>query len=180
MANISVRRKSGFIQRSGGMRRESLWIGGSHVITSLAAASTAVIQTTLGAGLLALRPFTIVRTRGVFLAFSDQLVATENWGVGYGIAVVSEQASAIGVTAVPTPMTDSGSDLWFVYEFIAGRFDFITVAGIEANTGRERIVDSKAMRKVEDGQQVVDVVETSSSSSGVNVATFSRTLIKLH
>ncbi len=41
-------------------------------------------------------------------------------------------------------------------------------------------VDSKAMRKVEEGQTLVEVIETGALSSGVSVITFQRTLIKLH
>jgi len=37
---------------------------------------------------------------------SDQFVATEGYEIAIGMAVVSDQALAIGVTAVPTPFTD--------------------------------------------------------------------------
>ncbi len=46
--------------------------------------------------------------------------------------------------------------------------------------GESRSIDSKAMRKVEDGSTLVEVIEASGISSGVNVRLFSRILIKLH
>ena len=51
---------------------------------------------------LALRPFTLIRVRGIFTIASDQSAATETQVGALGVAVVSEQAASIGVTAVPT------------------------------------------------------------------------------
>ena len=119
MANIRTAGKSGFIMRSGGRKRETIWFGGAPF--SAAVATTGVnLVTSLNAAALALRPFTIVRTRGVLRFSSDQEAATESWGGSFGMAVVSDQASAVGVTAVPTPTTENSSDLWFVYEFAPG------------------------------------------------------------
>jgi len=121
MANIRVGRKSGFIERGGRMRRESVWLASGEIFTTFAAANTAVLLTSLGATLLALRPFTVVRTRGILSIQSDQAAAIENQFFAYGHCVVSDQATAIGVTAVPTPDTDDTSDLWFVYERLMNR-----------------------------------------------------------
>ena len=144
----------------------------------MAAASTAVLQTSLSAAALALTPFTIVRTRGVFFARSDAAV-TETYNVAMGYAVVTEQASAIGITAVPTPDTDRDSDSWFVYEEIANRL-FVADATGMINDGMMIRFDSKAMRKVEDGQDLVGVAETTAISLGANVLIAGRFLIKLH
>ncbi len=103
-----------------GQRRESVWIGISENLDTLSAANVAILSATLNATALALRPFTVVRTRIWMHALSDQTGAPEDYQVALGAAVVSEQASAIGVTAVPTPFTDVASDLWFYYEVIAG------------------------------------------------------------
>jgi len=173
-------RKSGHVLRRGVMRRESLWFAGVYVRSVLGSASTAVIQTSLNAGALALRPFTIVRTRGHILYRSDQESAAENQDVSFGMAVVSDQSVAIGVTAVPTPFADNGSDLWFVYESMSARFGFITGVGFDQQSGVERIVDSKAMRKVEGGQDVIIAAETADISGGVTITSFVRMLIKLH
>ncbi len=182
MANISTGRKSGFIVRGGARRRETLWFGGTAFTQTLVATTTSALVLSLNAAALALRPFTIVRTRGVLHVFSDQEASSELYGASFGIAVVSDQATAIGVTAVPTPTTDSPSDLWMVYEFLIGRFAVATGASI-AHVGMERIVDSKAMRKVEDGQDIVQVVEgpgAGLASTGSIISGFNRTLVKLH
>ncbi len=179
MANLRAPRRSGFIQRGGVRRRESLWLSGVFADTQLAAGSTATLVTSLNAAALALRPFTVVRTRGWLGIRTDQTGASEDFQANFGIAVVSDQAVAIGITAIPTPVTDSGSDLWFAFEPIAGEWRLLTAVGVYLNNiGRP--IDSRAMRKVEDGQDIVDVIETSAISGGVFMTTFNRTLIKLH
>jgi len=166
-----------------GQRRETIWIGGVTVRTIVAAASTAVLQTSLNATALSLRPFTIVRTRGLLRLESDQSTASEFQDAAYGKAVVSDQAVLAGAPAIPTPTTDDASDLWFVYERML--LD-ITLGGGGLGTGNprpngmERIIDSRAMRKVEDGQDIVGVVETGVLSDGVVITSFVRTLVKLH
>ncbi len=181
MANINVGRKSGFIIRGGARKRETVWFGGAAFNVAVATTGVSLV-TSLNAAALAFRPFTVIRTRGVLWSRSDQISASEDYGGSYGRAVVSEQASAIGITAVPTPTTDSASDLWHVYEFLIGRMAFGSTASF-TDVGHERIIDSKAMRKVEDGQDLVGVVEgpgTGITSVGSQIAGFVRTLVKLH
>ncbi len=90
MANIISSRKSGFIQRSGRMRRETLWFNGVATSTNLAAANTAALTAELNAAALALRPFTVVRTRVEWSVVSDQRVATEFFDAAMGWAVVTD------------------------------------------------------------------------------------------
>ncbi len=180
MANIRSSRKSGFIQRSGVRRRESLWVGFAGSDVAMAAASTAVLLTSLNAAALALRPFTVVRTRGVLQIRSDQEAADEVQDVAYGHAVVSDQASAIGITAVPTPVTDDVSDMWFVYQRIMNSFRFASGVGFDGGSGRFLEFDSKAMRKVEDGQDMISASETSAFSGGAVLSNHFRYLLKLH
>ncbi len=167
--------------RGGRQVRESRWLDAIPVVQTLAAASTAAITHSLSAVELALRPFTIVRTRGLFSVISDQSAQTEDQQVGVGFSVVSDQAVAIGVTAVPTPYTDMESDLFFLYEQHFSHFLFSSAVGLqdEGNRAVTRF-DSKAMRKVEDGQDIVSTIETSSISSGAIVRLAFRMLVKLH
>ena len=112
-------------------RRESLWMFlpvGADIMSS---GSTAILAGSLNADALALRPFTVIRTRGIFSLRSDQVATSEDFGASFGVAVVSDQAVAIGITAVPTPETDRGSDLWLVHETIHSRFIQGTTVGFE-------------------------------------------------
>jgi len=165
-----------------GFRRrgsETRWLDIDAVDNNLAAPSTAVLSNALSAGALALRPFTVLRSRIFWHVTTDQTVAPEQQSVSMGVAIVSDQAVAIGVTAVPTPDTDRGSDLWFVYDDIMTRFFLSTAVGFNM-VGEGHIVDSKAMRKVEDGEDLIIVQETTPLSAGVNVYLVGRILIKLH
>ena len=180
MANIRVARRSGLVLRGGRQRRETQW--GELVTTesALTGAPTAVLVFSLSAAGLALRPFTIIRVRGVMHVRSDQAAATESYIGDFGMCVVSDQASAIGVTAVPTPFTDKQSDLWFVYEQIIDRIEVGSGAGtgVPVNTGRYKDIDSRAMRKVNGDQDMIGVVEN--EVNGCNVIFSGRVLLKLH
>ncbi len=180
MANIRTACRSGLVFRGGRNRRETLWVSQVTTETVLAGAPTVAILTALNAAGLALRPFTVIRDRGVIHLRSDQAGATETYGVGYGKCVVSDQAVLIGVTAVPTPVTDKSSDLWYLFESLFGRIEVSSGAGtgVPTETGKFLQYDSKAMRKVEEGQDLISVVEN--EISGCNVVVTGRTLIKLH
>ena len=95
------------------------------------------------------------------------------------MAVVSDQATAIGVTVVPTPVTDAGSDFWFLHAYLSASFTFLSAVGA-VNDGRFYEIDSKAMRKVDVGQDLVVVGEKTGTSSGLTLFTQGRVLVKLH
>ena len=174
-------RKSGFIRRHGRMIRESTWLNLGAAITNLSGPSTAVLGGSLNAAALALRPFTVVRTHGFFGIRTDQIAADESYDAAMGWAVVSDQAVAVGVTAVPTPMTDLGSDLFYAHRILMGRFEFASSVGIRPDMLTPWVhYDSKAMRKVDGDQDVIFVLETSAVSSGCTVHDAARFLIKLH
>ena len=178
MAFVNRSTKSGFILRAGGKKRLSSWISIAVSNDTIATASTAVLIATANAALKALMPFTIVRTRGILSVRSDQQSASETFHAILGMSVVQAQATAIGVTAVPTPATDDGSDSFYVYEEVTGRIDFTTGVGFRL-MDRVRWYDSKAMRKVVQDQDVAVVLETSASSSGASILHHGRFLIKL-
>ena len=167
-------------RRGNVQRRESLWIFGTPIDTVLSAASTAALISTLNAAALALRPFTVVRTRGTFWLRSDQSATSEDFQASLGMAVVSDQAAAIGVTAVPTPEADRGSDLWFVYETAQQGFTRFDATGTTAFEGATVNFDSKAMRKVNGDQDIAVAIETSAISLGAVAMVAFRMLIKLH
>ncbi len=178
MPRALTSRKSGFILRAGVMRRETFWLGIGHNSVALAASATAALTNSTPADILAQRPFTIVRTIINWLAHSDQSAATENYVGNVGYSVVSEQAIAIGISAVPTPATDQGSDMFFLHQSWEGRFELV---GADVTTNLvSREVESKAMRKVEDGQDIAFAVEAGIGEAGVTIKTVGRMLIKLH
>jgi len=168
--------------RGGRQVRETNWIELAAGRDTMAAASTASFVASLNAAALGFRPFTVVRTIMHLSLKSDQTGASENFDAAAGWAVVSDQASAIGITAVPTPMTDLGSDLWLFHKILNGSFLFISGVGTQSQeVPRGGItVESRAMRKVNSDQDLVFITETSSVSSGAIMYSAARILIKLH
>ena len=173
--------RKGFVTRGNRQVRETLWLGIAAMINTLAGANNAVLMNTSSAAILALRPFTVIRTRGFIGIRSDQGAASESFDAAIGFSVVSDQALAIGVTAVPTPFTDQGSDMFFAYEALMGRFLFISGIGVDPGGLMPWIhYDSKAMRKVNDSQDIAFTLENSGVSAGVAVHHTGRMLVKLH
>jgi len=159
---------------------KTLWGGVFETRTVLAAANSAAVTNITGAAVLAQRPLTVIRFHGYMHVRSDQTAAAESYQVAMGACVVSDQSVAIGVTAVPTPFSDADSDAWFLHEEFAGRFEFISGVGFEGDSGVGRKFDSKAMRKIEDGFQLIVVLENSSISLGTEVTLSGRILLKTH
>ena len=175
-----ARRHSGFRQRVIASGRKTFWFAGVEARDTLASASSVAISISLNAAALSLRPFTIIRTRGFVGVRSDQTAASEDQNWAIGSIVVSDEAVAVGVSAVPTPDAQSASP-WFMYERGAERFLFISGVGVDPRMMSTNVViDSKAMRKVEEGQDVISVVEASALSDGIVITSFFKYLIKLH
>ncbi len=163
-----------------GARRKTTWLQFAPIATTTTSASEAALVFVLNTAALALRPFTVVRTRGLLELQSDQSGASEDQSVGFGLAVVSDAASAVGVTAVPTPITDMGSDLFFSHELLYNNFIQKTGVGFEAAAGVRHYFDSKAMRKVDISEDIVVVMESSAISAGLILTMGFRMLVKLH
>ena len=119
----------------------------------------------LNVAALALRPFTVVRTHFMCLIRSDQAAAIETQVGALGFAVVSDEAVAIGVAAIPTPITQMASDLWFVHQMLMAYHQEITDRAEPAGVFE---IDSKAMCKVGVGQDIVVVTEVSTAEQGAD------------
>ena len=175
-----ARRFSGFRQNLVRQGRKTFWFAGAFTNVNLPSASSSSLITSLTAGALALRPFTIIRTRGIWGVRSDQVSVDENQFVGYGSIVVSDEAVAIGITAVPTPVTSMGSS-WIHLDFAAQHLNAASDIGLHPDMIPHRyVIDSKSMRKVEEGQDLVEVIQNSAISNGAQVVSMTRILIKLH
>ena len=176
-----ARRHSRFIRPQ---PRTKMWIG-NGVGEENIAGSTKVLSSTLSAGALLLRPFTILRTHLLIQARSDQSTAVESVVAAYGEMVVTDTAAAIGATAVPNPSGISGDPEadWFLWQAIAFQF-FIDIngtdgIGLDGSNGVSYAVDSKAMRKVGPDDNVV-AVTVSELATGFVLVTQGRMLIQLH
>ena len=128
--------------------RSMIWIG-SHLGETATAATIKTLMASLSVAVLALRPFTVVRTRLDILIRSDQAAVSEQVRGAFGMIVVSDQAVAAGAASIPGPASETNGD-WFVYEPWNNRFEFLSSVGFAQPSGTNLVVDSKAMRKVGD------------------------------
>jgi len=81
--------------------------------------------------------------------------------------VVSNDALAVGITALPSPGNDVANDGWFVWvPFLST----IKAATVETDVGYSTIVDSKAQRIVHEGESIVVVAENFHATTGLQLA----------
>ena len=159
-----------------GSKRLTSWVG--FTLAQVTVDGSANLVQSFNAALLAVRSFTIVRTHFSYYYVSDQAAVTEGYSGAVGLAVVSDQAVAVGVTAVPTPVDDIGSDLFLLHSIFHGGFGFLSSVGFDSVRGVQVDVDSKAMRRVNDDQDMVVVFESTTVGDGVQIISMGRMLIK--
>ena len=169
-----ARRPQQRIQRSD---RVPVWFGSRLSATSAAGAGSTLLSQ-LNAIALALRPFTIIRTRLVIHVESDQAAVSELLQGVYGRIVVEEEAATAGVASVPKPLAESDAP-WLVYQPLINSFLFLSSIGVQEPTGTNIVIDSKAMWKVGLSETLISVIELS-GAFGAIVAVEGRTLVKLH
>jgi len=157
-----------------GKRCETTWfqIG---LVQSSNAGTGSLLLSSFNAAALAKRPFTVVRVHLTVQVRTDN-IASETQIAAIGMAVVSDQAAAAGITAVPTPITELASDLFFLHRIIMGHNAFSTAAAFSIPGGTVVDIDSKAMRKVNDDQDVIMTAE--GGADGFVIDVMGRMLIK--
>ena len=178
MARNIVRRSFGSSRVS--QRRKTVWLASldTTTITTLAAATSVLDQAFNGSQITSLGPLTIVRTIGTLWVKTDQVAATEIPFGALGMSVVSEQARVAGIASIPTPITDEASDLFFTYVPWAASMLLADATGMIDGMSTYQF-DSRAQRKVQDGEAIVVTLENASSVHGVGYVLKYRMLVKL-
>ena len=157
-------------------KRTSVWLDVNLGTSTLVGASVQILGS-LNAAALALRPFTVVRTRIEAAFASDQAGASEIPFGALGFIVVNDKASALGATGVPGPITNSVDD-FFVWQAMSQNMIFLSSIGYTDRSHRYEI-DSKAMRKVDAGDDVA-IMSEMTASVGATLVLQGRMLVKLH
>ena len=161
----------GFPQR--GPKRLNAWVGPPEQ-GYVAVASTG---STLIGSLSVEEAITLVRTRGMFSVKPNSVAADVDIVGAIGAGVVSAEAFAIGITALPTPFSDADWPGWFVWESFAFHVENVSAAGFDPLASLQIPVDSKGMRKIGASEVVVFVAESQIGTFDVVDAT--RGLFKL-
>ncbi len=140
--------------------------------------SKLVLATVTVAGLSAVGPGTIVRTRGYFAVQSDQEAADETQVGSIGFGLVNSVAGTLGVTGLPGPSSEALWDGWFVHQFFTTQYTFETGIGFQTGGIFGMDIDSKAMRKFDQDQNIVVMVENTHATQGLSISLQARFLIK--
>jgi len=176
-----VARRSGFHRASGSSRRKTAWGVGPGD-------SSPVVLTGSGATILGLGTtpttqlgLTVVRLRGL-LGFT--MISGTAIGDGFtgavGVGVFTASAFAIGVTAMPQPVTEMDWGGWMWHQFIDMRVNAANVFD-GVMQGLRVDVDSKAMRKLTSDEFVLGAIieVTEVGTAQIEVSFDSRVLLKI-
>ena len=158
-----------------GQRRQTEWFASADQTGIVVlGGNTFLFSQSLTAAELAKRPFTVTRVVGSVWVASDQVAAAEQPFGALGFLVVSDKAVALGATALPDPITQEGSDSWFVYRSFAG-----SGGPIEGRPMIEHMFDSKAQRRVEDGEDIAVMLSNANAAQACAFILKFRMLVKL-
>jgi len=122
---------------------------------------------------------TVIRTRGMLAWSTDQVGADEDQIGAFGIAIVSAQAASVGITAIPHPGTDAAWGGWLYHTYFFSKFELLSSVGANPDMAHSLVIDSKAMRKVDEDDRLVVVVENT-AATGFEVYNSERFLSKVH
>ena len=137
-------------------RQSNVSWGGFQVPATVIPVETKLI---LGSFILATQfDETVLRVRGEIMATSDQTALLERAEGALGMIVVSEDAFAAGISAVPGPVSDIGNDGWFLWQAYTTYFDLI-----QGMTPHFITIDSKAKRIIREGSRIAVVAEGAAS-----------------
>ncbi len=158
-------------------QRSNIWFDFNLGEFALAASSLTLLGS-LSAATLLLALFTIIRSRLLITYSSDQEVADETPFGAFGMIVVNAKAAALGITGVPTPVTNSNDD-FYVWQAVARNYQFVSATGSPGPVEHQYTIDSKAMRKVDAGDDVAAVFEQQATVGAV-LTVQGRALVKMH
>ena len=152
MANSS--RSRGLV-RSRAQKRVTAWVGSADQgLVAVGGGAKVLVQSNA-----TLIDTTIVRVRGTLGVRPNDSSADQNVVGAYGIGIVSDQAFAAGAASMPGPWSDKDWGGWLVWMAIGFRYEFISGTGALLGSVQQ-IIDSKAMRKVQQNETVVAVAES--------------------
>ena len=101
--------------------------------------------------------------------FSDQQAATEDQLGAVGMHIANDNAVVVGASALLGPITDQSDDAWFLWHPIVQRFRVVSSSGFDGSDGHLYLIDSRAQRKLQEGQSAVLLIENSSALFGMSV-----------
>ena len=169
------------------VRRRTIWDDGPITATDgqqMSAAGKSVWATGVVLALDAMS--TITRMRGIVDLYLELSTSAGDGMTGaVGLGIVSSDASGIGQTAIPGPVSDPSWPGWIWYHYWTVRGVAIQSAG--SDTARNAfadlhlVIDSKAQRIMKTGETLIGMFEVGTETGNAAVRGFGqvRVLLKL-
>ena len=158
-------------------RRSTEWISGTVDWTDSTAGQSQILLAFSQAALADFVPCTIVRTVGILGVAADLNFITNQLFIGAcGGCLVREDARIAAAT--PDAFTNAGDDVWFWHQFFAMQID--DRGDVDIKNSEIYSIDSRAQRKVVDGDAIIFNLNGGSSSDGFDATLMVRLLLKLH
>ena len=163
-------------------RRLTSWeIGvGGFEQTPVTVTSSSV--STVGLGAQSLEDgLTIVRIRGLIsLVLSAVDAPLSGFQGAFGICIVSQDAAAVGPTAIPDPVVDEDWDGWMWHQYYSLIQPIAFAAQSAASAVEKLVIDTKAMRKFAANDVLILIGEhLETGTCTMTVSADSRVLVKL-
>jgi len=140
------------VSRGRGVRRRTHWVEALGAVADLTATGSTLLFTSA----VGHEGETIVRVRGLFTAVLEVAGVGDGFFGAFGMAIVTTAAATAGVASIPTPLTEGGWDGWLLHRY------FDVARSVQAGGPGEYTrleLDSKAMRKANEDESLVGVLE---------------------
>ena len=165
-------RPRGFRQDCPRSNRRTMWELGPGSAAGAPHAVSATGKTIIGEGVTpTVSPLTIVRTHGqMSLALFTAAAAGDGFLVAVGQGIVSEDAFAVGTTALPGPLTDPEWPGWYYHRIVYMISMDATPAGSDVLTQVSLNLETKGMRKLglnEITMLIIEVIEIGTATMEV-------------
>ena len=168
-----------FTQRTSSSRRKTTWNAGpsQNAVATISAAGSLLWDT---GSAVALGGTTQVRLWGQYTLMLNVVTAIGDGFASYGLGIcnVTAEAFAVGVTAIPSPITDIDWDGWLWHQ-LGGqlRGASTTELGVSPMEAVRGEIDSKAMRKLRITDVTVGVLELGTEQGAATVVFTARTRV---
>ncbi len=161
-------------------RRSTAWVQfQSAGFVDHTASQHATLATMTQAQLERFVPCTITRTVGLMVVSADtDFITNQVYSGAAGACVVREEARAAGIGSLPQPFGSAEDEMWFWHQYFAEVFDDRADSDLRLSTHYK--IDSKAQRKVSDGDAIVFTGQGGGEADGFDVNLMVRMLLKLH
>ena len=140
-----------------GRRTDYQWAGGTFSQAAIAETNLADIVAVFNAA------GTVVRARGEIIISLDGPADGDKKIIGLGLKIMSDDQAGGATSSMASPITDADADWWW-HAFVPLQSQSATQDQALGDQVARVMVDTKAMRKVKQNQNVVLVVD------GLNVA----------